>query len=383
MVNRLLVYYERLFAFGGITRWIIETSRRLTNFNWRITVLTTNISLHKDERILEGLKNAKADLAILPKIRMTKLFLMPTLLRFIEEVQRHDLFYWAQGFFRPLSDALMRIALAKRCDIPVVIGRHCSIPYHDKLVLHVEETYYRMLLPLARSKGFYHAISYDEYNYLRSLGYKVFLVPNGINTEFFKPLYVKEETFTILMFFYGFRGKRSQQKGSDFVPTIINAVLRKTKDLHIVVNAKADHEKLLKMMPSEFRKRVHVVTNPGDNLLRVLYAKSHLFVFPSRWEGMPLTSIEAMACGTPVVAFDIPGVRDIVKHGVTGYLDKPYNVKSLINAIIMFYRLYKQNPSAYDELCRKARLEALKYDWNNIVKKLNNVFIKLLYHSKR
>jgi len=45
-----------------------------------------------------------------------------------------------------------------------------------------------------------------------------------------------------------------------------------------------------------------------------------IFVLPSRWEGMPLAIIEAMAAGLPVVASDIPGNRDLVSEGIDGIL---------------------------------------------------------------
>jgi Glycosyl transferases group 1 len=41
---------------------------------------------------------------------------------------------------------------------------------------------------------------------------------------------------------------------------------------------------------------------------------------PSRFEGLPLAALEAMAAGLPVVGCDAPGVRDAVVHGVTGWL---------------------------------------------------------------
>jgi glycosyltransferase involved in cell wall biosynthesis len=51
-------------------------------------------------------------------------------------------------------------------------------------------------------------------------------------------------------------------------------------------------------------------------LLRAL----DVFVLTSRWEGMPLVLLEALACGVPVVASDIAGNRDAVEHGRTGLL---------------------------------------------------------------
>lgn len=49
-------------------------------------------------------------------------------------------------------------------------------------------------------------------------------------------------------------------------------------------------------------------------------AASDVFVLPSRWEGLPLTIIEAMMAGLPVVASRVGGVPELVENGVTGFL---------------------------------------------------------------
>ena len=50
------------------------------------------------------------------------------------------------------------------------------------------------------------------------------------------------------------------------------------------------------------------------------YQKSHCFVNPSLYEGMPNSILEAMACGLPVVATRVPGNDELVVHGETGLL---------------------------------------------------------------
>lgn len=51
------------------------------------------------------------------------------------------------------------------------------------------------------------------------------------------------------------------------------------------------------------------------------YAQADVFVFASRADTFGVVNIEAMACGTPVAAYPVPGPIDIVESGVTGYLD--------------------------------------------------------------
>ncbi|MFW6271973.1 MAG: glycosyltransferase family 4 protein [Desulfosalsimonas sp.] len=51
-----------------------------------------------------------------------------------------------------------------------------------------------------------------------------------------------------------------------------------------------------------------------------LLAKSQIFVLSTKWEGFPLSILEAMRAGLPVIASDVGGVKEAVKNGETGYL---------------------------------------------------------------
>ena len=52
-----------------------------------------------------------------------------------------------------------------------------------------------------------------------------------------------------------------------------------------------------------------------------MMASADVFVFPSLTDTFGLVMLEAMACGTPVAAFDVPSPIDVVQEGVTGALD--------------------------------------------------------------
>lgn len=59
-----------------------------------------------------------------------------------------------------------------------------------------------------------------------------------------------------------------------------------------------------------------------------------LFVLPSVWEGLPTVLMESMACGVPVLATDIPGTRELVQPGQTGWLVPPRDPQALAQAIV-------------------------------------------------
>lgn len=72
--------------------------------------------------------------------------------------------------------------------------------------------------------------------------------------------------------------------------------------------------------------------NSEDTLSR-LYSTANVLIVPSRVESFGQTAAEAMACGTPVVAFGGTGIDDIVDHTINGYLAKPYEIEDLARGI--------------------------------------------------
>ncbi|MDR3176162.1 MAG: glycosyltransferase family 4 protein [Desulfovibrio sp.] len=56
-------------------------------------------------------------------------------------------------------------------------------------------------------------------------------------------------------------------------------------------------------------------------------------ILPSRREGSPVALLEAMACGRAVLAFDAPGSREVVRHGETGFLSPPGDLKALAEGV--------------------------------------------------
>ena len=54
----------------------------------------------------------------------------------------------------------------------------------------------------------------------------------------------------------------------------------------------------------------------------------------SLWEGLPISTIEAMCCGLAPVVNDVDGQREIVKDNINGFLIKPYDINSMTEKIL-------------------------------------------------
>jgi glycosyltransferase involved in cell wall biosynthesis len=66
------------------------------------------------------------------------------------------------------------------------------------------------------------------------------------------------------------------------------------------------------------------------------YAISDVFVTASRIEGLPITLLEAMAAGLPIITSDIPGIDEVVQNGETGLLFSPNDIEELASIIASF-----------------------------------------------
>jgi glycosyltransferase involved in cell wall biosynthesis len=71
----------------------------------------------------------------------------------------------------------------------------------------------------------------------------------------------------------------------------------------------------------------------NDRLLSLIYSAADLYAIPSQQDNQPNTVLEAMACGTPVVGFDVGGIPEMVRPGITGLLAPVQDVASLCRAI--------------------------------------------------
>ncbi|MBL1177940.1 glycosyltransferase family 4 protein [Pantanalinema sp. GBBB05] len=79
---------------------------------------------------------------------------------------------------------------------------------------------------------------------------------------------------------------------------------------------------------------IHYLGTLKDDLSLVLaYSAADVFVAPSLQDNLPNTVLEALACGTPCVAFKIGGMPDLIHHEQTGYLAQPFDPVDLAQGI--------------------------------------------------
>jgi glycosyltransferase involved in cell wall biosynthesis len=108
--------------------------------------------------------------------------------------------------------------------------------------------------------------------------------------------------------------------------------------------------------PSSFKQPVRYLGHLHDDIsLRVLYSAADVMVVPSLQENLSNAIMESLACGTPVVAFNVGGNSDLIEHRETGYLAAPFDADELATGID--WVLTAEN---YSELSGNARDKVLR-----------------------
>jgi glycosyltransferase involved in cell wall biosynthesis len=98
-----------------------------------------------------------------------------------------------------------------------------------------------------------------------------------------------------------------------------------------------------------------------------------LVVFPSLWEGTPLTALEALAMGKPIVSTDADGLQDVLTHDVDAVIVPRRQPDALADAITALAR----DAGARERLAANAHLTGARYDIQRFVQKMERLYVML------
>jgi D-inositol-3-phosphate glycosyltransferase len=108
-------------------------------------------------------------------------------------------------------------------------------------------------------------------------------------------------------------------------------------------------------------------------LLSTYYRAADVCLVPSRSESFGLVALEAGACGTPVVASDVGGLRTLIDHGRTGYLVEEHRPE----AFAAWVRQILAEPLLAERLGTGAVMRARRYTWARAAHLLTEVYAEL------
>ena len=164
------------------------------------------------------------------------------------------------------------------------------------------------------------------------------VIPNGIDLARFKPFdpsaareFLGLPLDRSIVLFGGVGSLTDRNKGFSFLVEALERLVSQlgvTNVELVVVGQSAPEPEPRLALPARYAGPL------GDEESMALYlAAADVLVLPSLQENQPNMVVEAMACGTPTVAFRAAGLPDLVEHEQTGFLADPYDAESLARGI--------------------------------------------------
>jgi len=123
---------------------------------------------------------------------------------------------------------------------------------------------------------------------------------------------------------------------------------------------------------------LHIPQVQHDGILSCIYSAADVFVVPSLQDNLPNTILESLACGVPVAGFEVGGVPDAVRPGVTGLLAKAGDVSGLRNIILELLQS-EEKRAEMSANCRKVALQ--EYSLEAQARRYANLYRELICKS--
>jgi glycosyltransferase involved in cell wall biosynthesis len=200
-------------------------------------------------------------------------------------------------------------------------------------------------------------------------GREIVVLRNGLNLQRYKPI---DRAFARsalglpshlrLVLFGALNPGGDQRKGYDLLQEAVG-VLASSSDVSkqsneaglglVVFGSENERQERLQGLPTWYLGHL-----TDDVSLALLYAACDVFVAPSRQENLANTVAEALACGTPCVAFNIGGMPDLIEHGENGFLAQPFDAADLARGITW---CLERADGRWERLCDRARRFSIEH----------------------
>ncbi len=264
----------------------------------------------------------------------------------VVEVFRPDIVHAHHPFL--MGDLAMR--LAGQYQIPLIFTHHTMFEQYSDFILSTEPGKNFVVELAAGFAGMADYVVAPGEDVRKSLIAKgvsspIEVIPTGVETEIFKKgngaalrrkLRIPARAFTL-----GYAGRISPEKNLGFLAEAVSQFLKNNKGTYFIVAGKGSYMPELKKIFTEQKlmKQVRFAGVLKGAHLVAAYHAMNAFVFASQSETQGMVITEAMAAGTPVVALDAPGVRDVVEDGKNGRLVGNHDAAEFAEALLSLKKL--------------------------------------------
>ena len=339
-------------GWGGIGTYTWNLAHALSDLDYPVTVLALNStskpSFRKDANI-EIIRLAHPPRLFFRTSLGTIIYSMQVAYRILK-ISKHSsipLVIEAPEWF---AEAYIFSKLRKKCSLvvklhtPHFVTSHLNGLKQWKIMNHLE-------MQTVKNANAIHApckaiakIVGDEWGFELS---KVDILPYPVDTKIYSPVSDpagKESKFIL------FAGRLERRKGVYDIAECIPEILKQNQDVLFVFIGKdmndsdgnSNKVKLLRQLDSiDCSSRVKFLDHMNRMELATWFQRAYITLVPSLWENFPNTCLEAMSCGSLVIASDVGGIPEIIDNRVDGVLIPPGSPQALIENVS--YYLHNEN----------------------------------------
>lgn len=338
-----LTYYRP--HYSGLTIYTERLARSLVRLGHEVTVLTSrfNPDLPAQE-VVDGVKIIRPDV----RFHLSKGVIMPTLpkwaLRLLREVDVVNL-------HMPQMDAAYVSWMARMLGRPVVMTYHCDLKLPTGLVHWVANQGSHVFSHMTAAASDIIVTNTRDYaensTFLRRYLRKMRFIPPPVEIPAVSEEEIRafQQKYDILpgQRIIGMNSRLAAEKGVEYLIEALPAVLEKYPQARVLhagqyENVLGEEKYAIKMAPMIEKLGPHWnflgVLSPEEQA--AFFHTTEVLVLPSinSTESFGMVQVEAMTCGTPAVASDLPGVRCAVRETGMGRIAPPRDPQALAQAII-------------------------------------------------
>ncbi len=207
------------------------------------------------------------------------------------------------------------------------------------------------------------------------------IIPNGVDLKRFSPNNPKLENYIDGRINLLFVGRQDPRKGIKYLYKAMDYIIEEISDVRLIVVGRGFLKKFYELSISD-KAREHIVFEDyvDWSLLPLYYSTVNLFVSPAiGGESFGIILLEAMASGVPVVASNIRGYRQVIKHKYNGYLVKPKDPKELADGIINVLK----NKGLRENLVKNGLEFVKRYSWENVTDEIIDFYYETLKKKEK
>lgn len=292
--------------------------------------------------------------------------LNPTVLLFnsiLREVSRFDIIHTHSYIFFS-SNQLSFYRLLKRFPLvlhlhggfgdldPNLVGymRFVAKRFYDKTVARMTLKAVDKIVSVSKVDADY---VMSRYNIPES---KVVAIPNAVDSSRFKLAVDSNPKIAC------FIGRLTKWKGSSHMPRIFNSLV--SSGVHVRVVGYGPEMSYLK---ERCNPKVEFMGFVPKHKIPSMLEDASVLLLPSFVEGLPTVCLEAMSAGIPSVAYDVGGVRECVRDGVTGFTVRRGDVNAFVSKTLRALDF-----DGFTEDC--LRIAKNEYDWKIVTNKIEEVY---------